>query len=59
MKIHPITDIFLVVGAATLGGPIAAFCIVPVYSLIKVILKKLREKKLLSFPWDVDKINKV
>jgi predicted PurR-regulated permease PerM len=59
MKIHPITDIFLVVGAATLGGPIAAFCIVPVYSLIKLILKKLREKKLLSFPWDVDKINKL
>lgn len=59
MKIHPITDIFLVVGAATLGGPIAAFCIVPVYSLIKVILKKLSEKKLLSFPWDIDKRNKV
>lgn len=59
MKIHPITYIFLVVGAATLGGPIAAFCIVPIYALIKVILKKLREKKLLSFPWDVDKINKV
>ncbi|PRR79662.1 AI-2E family transporter [Clostridium vincentii] len=59
MKIHPITDIFLVVGAAALGGPIAAFCIVPVYSLIKVILKKLREKKILSFPWDVDKTNKV
>jgi predicted PurR-regulated permease PerM len=59
MKIHPITDIFLVVGAATLGGPIAAFCIVPVYSLIKLILKKLHEKKLLSFPWDVDKRNKV
>ena len=59
MKIHPITDIFLVVGAATLGGPIAAFCIVPIYSLIKVILKKLNEKNLLSFPWDIDKRNEV
>jgi len=59
MKIHPITDIFLVVGAATLGGPIAAFSIVPIYSLIRVIIKKLREKKLLSFPWDIDKTNKV
>ena len=39
MKIHPITDIFLVVGAATLIGPIGAFVIVPIYSLIKVIYK--------------------
>ncbi|MDV4152358.1 AI-2E family transporter [Clostridium sp. AL.422] len=39
MKIHPITDIFLVVGAATLIGPIGAFVIVPFYSLIKVIYK--------------------
>ena len=39
MKIHPITDIFLVVGAATLIGPIGAFAIVPIYSLAKVIYK--------------------
>lgn len=39
MKIHPITDIFLVVGAATLIGPIGAFVIVPIYSLAKVIYK--------------------
>ena len=39
MKIHPITDIFLVVGAASLIGPIGAFIVVPFYSLIKVIYK--------------------
>ncbi|MBS4804613.1 MAG: AI-2E family transporter, partial [Clostridium sp.] len=39
MKIHPITDIFLVVGAATLIGPIGAFVVVPFYSLVKVIYK--------------------
>lgn len=39
MKIHPIMDIFLVVGAATLIGPIGAFVAVPIYSLIKVIYK--------------------
>ena len=39
MKIHPITDIFLVVGAASLIGPIGAFVIVPIYSLTKVIYK--------------------
>ncbi|MDU5110017.1 MAG: AI-2E family transporter, partial [Clostridium sp.] len=39
MKIHPITDIFLVVGAATLIGPIGAFVVVPFYSLAKVFYK--------------------
>ncbi|MGG7144461.1 AI-2E family transporter [Clostridium nigeriense] len=39
MKIHPITDIFLVVGAASLIGPIGAFVVVPIYSLFKVIFK--------------------
>lgn len=39
MKIHPITDIFLVVGAATLIGPIGAFVVVPFYSLAKVVYK--------------------
>lgn len=39
MKIHPITDIFLVVGAATIIGPIGAFVVVPIYSLAKVIYK--------------------
>ncbi len=39
MKIHPIMDIFLVVGAASLIGPIGAFVVVPFYSLVKVIYK--------------------
>ena len=39
MKIHPIMDIFLVVAAASLIGPIGAFVIVPIYCLIKVIYK--------------------
>lgn len=42
MKIHPITDIFLVVGAAILFGPIGAFVIVPTYALIKVFYKNFR-----------------
>lgn len=50
MKIHPITDIFLVVGASTIGGPLAAFCIVPIYSLLKLTYKKLLEKGFLKNP---------
>lgn len=49
MKIHPITDIFLVVGAATIGGPIGAFCIVPIYALLKVTLKNLKENGYISY----------
>ncbi|MGG7179144.1 AI-2E family transporter [Clostridium paraputrificum] len=45
MKIHPITDIFLVVGAAAIGGPIAAFCVVPIYSLVKVGYGNLKKGK--------------
>lgn len=44
MKIHPITDIFLVVGAAALVGPIGAFVIVPIYSLGKVFFKYFNEE---------------
>lgn len=44
MKIHPITDIFLVVGAATLIGPIGAFVVVPIYSLTKVIYKHFNKE---------------
>lgn len=44
MKIHPITDIFLVVGGAAIGGPLLAFCIVPLYSLGKVVIKNIRIK---------------
>ncbi|VYU55649.1 AI-2E family transporter [Clostridium tertium] len=52
MKIHPITDIFLVVGAATLIGPIGAFVIVPFYSLTKVFYKHFNrelDKKIKEF----------
>lgn len=52
MKIHPITDIFLVVGAATLIGPIGAFVVVPLYSLAKVLYKhfsKELDEKLKEF----------
>ena len=56
MKIHPLTDIFLVVIAATVIGPIGAFCIVPVYSVIKIAIEILRDKGYLRI---VDKINKV
>lgn len=46
MKIHPLTDIFLVMGAIALGGSICAFCIVPIYAIIKVILINLHQYKL-------------
>lgn len=54
MKIHPITDIFLVVGASTIGGPLAAFCVVPIYSLLKLVYKKLVEKSFLTDPSNID-----
>ena len=43
MKIHPLTDIFLVIGAVALGGPLAAFAIVPIYAIIKTVLSNLYE----------------
>ena len=46
MKIHPLTDIFLVMAAISLGGPISAFCIVPIYAIIKVLLVNLHEYRL-------------
>lgn len=45
MKIHPLTDISLVIMAVTLLGPFAAFAVVPVYAILKngyVIFKKYR-----------------
>lgn len=42
MKIHPLTDIFLVIGAIAVGGPFAAFAIVPIYTIVKNALKALR-----------------
>lgn len=59
MKIHPITDIFLVVGAAAIGGPLLAFCIVPIYSILKFTFQKLKENNMLSFLSKVDNSNKV
>ena len=44
MKIHPITDIFLVIGAATLVGPIGAFVVVPLYYLLRIIIKYFDEE---------------
>lgn len=41
MKIHPLTDIFLVIGAIAVGGPFAAFAIVPIYTIVKNALKVL------------------
>lgn len=52
MNIHPITDIFLVVGAASLVGPIGAFVIVPLYVVIKIFFKyfnKEVEEKIKEF----------
>lgn len=56
MKIHPLTDIFLVVGGSAIGGPLVAFIIIPIYSLIKIVYKKLKK---IGFITLVDKINKV
>lgn len=43
MKIHPLTDIFLVIGAVAVGGPLAAFAIVPIYAITKTTLSNLNE----------------
>jgi len=45
MKIHPLTDIFLVIGAVAIGGPLAAFVVVPIYAIIKTVLLNLYEKR--------------
>ncbi|MCB2292748.1 AI-2E family transporter [Clostridium algoriphilum] len=41
MKIHPLTDIFLVISAVAVGGPLAAFAVIPIYAIIKIILSNL------------------
>lgn len=48
MKIHPLTDIFLVIGAIAVGGPFAAFAIVPIYAIVKNALRILKFKEKLS-----------
>lgn len=45
MKIHPLTDIFLVIGAVSIGGPIAAFIVVPVYAILKLTIKNIYKYK--------------
>jgi predicted PurR-regulated permease PerM len=42
MKIHPLTDIFLVIGAIAVGGPFAAFAVVPLYAIGKNAVKILK-----------------
>jgi len=48
MEIHPLTDIFLVIGAVAVGGPLAAFAVVPIYAIIKAILSNLYECHLIK-----------
>lgn len=48
MKIHPLTDIVLVIGAIALNSSIAAFAIVPIYAIIKIMLVNLYKVKLES-----------
>lgn len=45
MKIHPLTDIFLVIAAIALGGPFAAFAVVPLYAILKNAISILRKHK--------------
>jgi predicted PurR-regulated permease PerM len=45
MKIHPLTDIFLVIGAIAVGGPFAAFAVVPAYAIVKNAILVLKENK--------------
>jgi predicted PurR-regulated permease PerM len=44
MKIHPLTDIFLVIAAIAVGGPFAAFAVVPIYAIIKNTVVVLNER---------------
>jgi len=46
MKIHPLTDIFLVIGAVAIGGPLAAFAAVPIYAVLKIFLVNLHKYNL-------------
>lgn len=43
MNIHPLTDIFLVIGAIAVGGPLAAFVVVPVYALAKNVIISVKK----------------
>jgi predicted PurR-regulated permease PerM len=43
MNIHPLTDIFLVIGAIAVAGPFAAFAVVPIYAIVKNVILVLKE----------------
>jgi predicted PurR-regulated permease PerM len=43
MNIHPLTDIFLVIGAIAVAGPFAAFAVVPIYAIVKNAILVLKE----------------
>lgn len=43
MDIHPITDICLVIIAVAVGGPMAAFVVVPIYAIIKSTVINVRK----------------
>ncbi|MCM8710226.1 AI-2E family transporter [Clostridium sp. SYSU_GA19001] len=43
MKIHPLTDIFLVIGAIAVAGPYAAFAVVPIYAIVKNAVISIRK----------------
>jgi predicted PurR-regulated permease PerM len=45
MNIHPLTDIFLVILSIAVGGPFAAFAVVPVYAIIKNIFVSWHHEK--------------
>ncbi|MDV3428456.1 MAG: AI-2E family transporter, partial [Bacillota bacterium] len=48
LKIHPLTDIFLVVTAVSYGGPMAAFVVVPLYAIVKVIALSLYKYRIIK-----------
>jgi predicted PurR-regulated permease PerM len=43
VNIHPLTDIFLVIGAIAVAGPFAAFAVVPIYAIAKNVILVLKE----------------
>lgn len=48
LKIHPLTDIFLVVTAVSYGGPMAAFVVVPLYAIVKVTVLSLYKYRIIK-----------
>lgn len=46
MDIHPITDICLVIIAVAVGGPFAAFAVVPIYAIVKNSIIIIRRERM-------------